>query len=52
MILSPTHEETTYYPFAKPILANMTLSINEIELSIPQGIPVGYLAELIGAFQS
>ncbi|PSW06065.1 IS66 family insertion sequence element accessory protein TnpA [Photobacterium lipolyticum] len=45
-------EQTTHYQFTKLALANMTLSINEIELSIPQGTPVGYLAELIGALQS
>ena len=45
-------EQTTHYQFTKPALANMTLSINDIELSIPQGTPVGYLAELIGALQS
>ncbi|MEZ8967260.1 IS66 family insertion sequence element accessory protein TnpA [Vibrio breoganii] len=29
--------------------ANMTLLINDVELSIPQGTPAAYLAELIGA---
>ena len=28
---------------------NMTLLINDVELSIPQGTPAAYLAELIGA---
>lgn len=45
-------EQTTHYQFTKPVLANMTLSINDIELTIPQGTPAGYLAELIGALQS
>ncbi len=45
-------EQTTHYQLTKPVLANMTLSINDIELSIPQGTPAGYLAELIGALQS
>ncbi len=30
-------------------IANMTLFINDFELSIPQGTPAAYLAELIGA---
>ncbi|EKO3892528.1 IS66 family insertion sequence element accessory protein TnpB, partial [Vibrio metschnikovii] len=30
-------------------VANMTLLVNDIELSIPQGTPATYLAELIGA---
>ena len=29
--------------------ANMTLLVNNVELSIPQGTPDAYLAELIGA---
>lgn len=46
---------TMFYPnFARikasqtPV-ANMTLSVNHIELSVPQGTPIAYLAELIGA---
>ncbi|NVH50463.1 IS66 family insertion sequence element accessory protein TnpB, partial [Photobacterium damselae subsp. damselae] len=29
--------------------ANMTLFVNDFELSIPQGTPAPYIAELIGA---
>ncbi|KHT64587.1 transposase [Photobacterium sp. ZSDE20] len=45
-------EQTTHYQVAKPIASNMTLSINDIELSIPQGTPASYVAELIGALSS
>ncbi|PSU34916.1 IS66 family insertion sequence element accessory protein TnpA [Photobacterium lutimaris] len=45
-------EQSTHYQIAKPVAANMTLSFNDIELSIPQGTPAVYLAELIGALQS
>ncbi|MBF4232083.1 IS66 family insertion sequence element accessory protein TnpA [Vibrio anguillarum] len=41
-------EKTTRYQVAQAPVANMTLSINDVELSIPQGTPVAYLAELIG----
>ncbi|WP_432462890.1 MULTISPECIES: IS66 family insertion sequence element accessory protein TnpA [unclassified Agarivorans] len=42
-------EKTTCYQVAQTPIANMTLSINNVELSVPQGTPVRYLAELIGA---
>ncbi|OLQ83798.1 transposase [Photobacterium proteolyticum] len=45
-------ESTTEYHFAKPVPANMTLSFNEVELSIPQGTPPEYLANLMRALQS
>ncbi|HCE2682902.1 TPA: IS66 family insertion sequence element accessory protein TnpB [Vibrio parahaemolyticus] len=41
-------EKTTKYQ-AQIATANMTLLINDVELSIPQGTSVTYLAELIGA---
>ena len=41
-------EKTTKYQ-AQIATANMTLLVNDVELSIPQGTPVTYLAELIGA---
>ena len=41
-------EKTTKYQ-AQLATANMTLLINGVELSIPQGTPAAYLAELIGA---
>lgn len=41
-------EKTTKYQ-AQNATANMTLLVNNIELSIPQGTPATYLAELIGA---
>ena len=41
-------EKTTKYQ-AQIATANMTLLINDVELSIPQGTPAAYLAELIGA---
>ena len=41
-------EKTTMYQ-AQIATTNMTLLINDVELSIPQGTPVAYLAELIGA---
>lgn len=42
-------ETRTHYQAAQTPAANMTLSINHIDLSVPQGTPVAYLAELIGA---
>lgn len=42
-------EKTTRYQMAQAPVANMTLFINDAELSIPQGTPASYLAELIGA---
>jgi hypothetical protein len=42
-------EKTTRYQMTQAPVANMTLSINNVELSVPQGTPVRYLAELIGA---
>ncbi len=41
-------EKTTKYQ-AQIATANMTLLINDVELSIPQGTPATYVAELIGA---
>ncbi|TOM24058.1 transposase [Vibrio parahaemolyticus] len=41
-------EKTTKYQ-AQIAMANMTLLVNDVELSIPQGTPAAYLAELIGA---
>ncbi|ELB2889301.1 TPA: IS66 family insertion sequence element accessory protein TnpB [Vibrio vulnificus] len=41
-------EKTTKYQ-ATVATANMTLLVNDVELSIPQGTPATYLAELIGA---
>ncbi|MGR5143184.1 IS66 family insertion sequence element accessory protein TnpA [Photobacterium sp. DNB23_23_1] len=45
-------EQTTHYQVAKPIASNMTPSVNDIELSIPQGTPAAYVAELIGSLSS
>ncbi len=42
-------EKTTRYQMTQTPVANMTLFINDAELSIPQGTPASYLAELIGA---
>ena len=42
-------EQTTRYHMMQTPTANMTLLINDVELSIPQGTPAAYLAELIGA---
>ena len=42
-------EKTTTYQAAQSPTANMTLLVNDIELSIPQCMPAAYLAELIGA---
>ncbi len=42
-------EKTTTYQAARVPVANMTLLVNEVELSIPQGTPATYVAELIGA---
>ncbi|CAM4393101.1 IS66 family insertion sequence element accessory protein TnpA [Vibrio agarivorans] len=41
-------EKTTRYQ-TQSATAHMTLLINDVELSIPQGTPAAYLAELIGA---
>ena len=41
-------EKTTRYQ-AQIATADMTLLINDVELSIPQGTSASYLAELIGA---
>ena len=41
-------EKTTKYQ-AQIATVNMTLLVNDVELSIPQGTPTAYLAELIGA---
>lgn len=41
-------EKTTKYQ-AQIATANMTLLINDVELSIPQGTLAAYLEELIGA---
>ncbi len=42
-------EKTTCYQMTQTPVANMILFINDVELSIPQGTPAAYLAELIGA---
>ena len=42
-------EKTTKYQDTHLAVANMTLLVNDVELSIPQGTPATYLAELIGA---
>lgn len=42
-------EKTTRYQMTQTPVANMTLFINNVELSLPQGTPAAYLAELIGA---
>lgn len=42
-------EKTTRYQATHIAVANMTLIVNNVELSIPQGTPAAYLAELIGA---
>ncbi|PSW01637.1 IS66 family insertion sequence hypothetical protein [Photobacterium aquimaris] len=42
-------ENTTKYQVSQTPTANMTLFVNDIELSIPQGTPATYVAELIGA---
>ncbi|WP_025740531.1 IS66 family insertion sequence element accessory protein TnpA [Salinivibrio socompensis] len=42
-------EKTTKYQSVQTKTANMTLLIKGVELSIPQGTPAAYLAELIGA---
>ncbi|HDI3323157.1 TPA: IS66 family insertion sequence element accessory protein TnpB [Vibrio cholerae] len=42
-------EKTTKYQANHVVVANMTLLVNNVELSIPQGTPATYLAELIGA---
>ncbi|EGQ7984062.1 IS66 family insertion sequence element accessory protein TnpB [Vibrio vulnificus] len=42
-------EKTTRYQSTHIAVANMTLLVNNVELSIPQGTPATYLAELIGA---
>ena len=41
-------EKTTKYQ-PQIATAHMTLLVNDVELSIPQGTPAAYLAELIGA---
>ncbi|EPP25454.1 hypothetical protein L910_0607 [Vibrio fluvialis PG41] len=40
-------EKTTKYQATHIAVASMTLLINDVELSIPQGTPAAYLAELI-----
>lgn len=40
-------EKTTKYQATHIAVANMTLLINDVELSIPQGTPAAYLEELI-----
>ncbi|PTP50611.1 IS66 family insertion sequence element accessory protein TnpA [Vibrio splendidus] len=42
-------ERVAQYQMASASTANMTLTLNDVELSIPQGTPATYLAELIGA---
>jgi len=45
-------ERTMQYQVPQPPVANMALSIGDIELSIPQGTSAIYLAELIEALRS
>jgi transposase-like protein len=45
-------EQTTRYQVTSSATENMTLCFNDVELSIPQGTPADYLAELIGALSS
>ncbi|MEF1312017.1 IS66 family insertion sequence element accessory protein TnpB [Vibrio mytili] len=45
-------EQTTRYQVTNSATENMTLCFNDVELSIPQGTPTDYLAELIGALSS
>ncbi|WP_347841624.1 IS66 family insertion sequence element accessory protein TnpA [uncultured Draconibacterium sp.] len=40
-------EQTTRYQVMAPINTDMTLSFNDVELSILRNTPAGYLAELI-----
>ncbi|HFG1845167.1 TPA: IS66 family insertion sequence element accessory protein TnpB [Vibrio cholerae] len=42
-------EKATKYQATHVVVANLTLLVNNVELSIPQGTPATYLAELIGA---
>lgn len=42
-------EKTTRYQMTHAPIANMTLFIDNVELSLPQGTPATYVAELIGA---
>lgn len=42
-------EQTTRYHMTQTPTANITLFVNDVELSIPQGTPAPYIAELIGA---
>ncbi|MFH4481280.1 IS66 family insertion sequence element accessory protein TnpA [Vibrio diabolicus] len=42
-------EKKTRYQMTQTPVDNMTLFINDVELSIPQGTPAAYVAELIGA---
>lgn len=42
-------EQTTRDPMTHTPVANMTLFIHHVKLSIPQGTSAAYLAELIGA---
>ncbi|MFA0039277.1 IS66 family insertion sequence element accessory protein TnpB [Vibrio chagasii] len=45
-------EKTTRYQASQVAVANMTLLVNDVELSIPQGTPSSYLAELIRELSS
>jgi hypothetical protein len=42
-------ETTTKYQAVQAETPNMTLFVNNVQLSIPQATPASYLAELIGA---
>ncbi|HHY0513323.1 TPA: IS66 family insertion sequence element accessory protein TnpA [Vibrio parahaemolyticus] len=42
-------EKTIKYQAAHVVVANMTLLVNNVELSVPQGTPATYLVELIGS---
>lgn len=45
-------EQTTRYQVTAPVSADMTLTFNDVELSIPSNTPAGYLAQLIRELSS
>ncbi|MDE1214942.1 IS66 family insertion sequence element accessory protein TnpA [Vibrio aestuarianus] len=45
-------EQTTRYQVTAPISTDMTLTFNNVELSIPLNTPAGYLAQLIRELSS
>ncbi|MEZ8579181.1 IS66 family insertion sequence element accessory protein TnpB [Vibrio splendidus] len=50
-IRAKTTERVAQYQEPSAPVAHMTLTINDVELSLPQGTPAVYLAELIRALQ-